>query len=35
MDIAYLGLCLALALVTGLATWGCERLRGQHDGGRA
>jgi len=26
MDIVFLGLCAALALLTGLAAWGCERL---------
>lgn len=34
MDIMILGLSLALALVTALAAWGCERLRGQRNGGR-
>lgn len=26
MDIVFLGLCAALALVTGLAAWGCDKL---------
>lgn len=26
MDIVFLGLCVALALVTGLAAWGCDKL---------
>jgi len=34
MDIVFLGLGLALALVTALAAWGCERLREQRNGGR-
>jgi hypothetical protein len=34
MDIVYLGLGMALALVTALAAWGCERLRGAGRGGR-
>ena len=35
MDIVFLGLGLALALVTALAAWGCERLRGPRNGGRS
>jgi hypothetical protein len=35
MDIVFLGLGVALALVTALAACGCERLRGQRNGGRA
>ncbi len=35
MDIVFSGLGLALALVTALAAWGCERLRGLRQGGRA
>ncbi len=26
MDIVFLGLCAALALMTGLAAWGCDKL---------
>jgi hypothetical protein len=26
MDIVFLGLCAVLALVTGLAAWGCKKL---------
>ena len=29
MDIVYLGLGAALALVTGLAAWGCDKLSGR------
>ncbi len=29
MDIVFLGLCAALALVTGLAAWGCLKLAGR------
>ena len=29
MDIVFLGLCAALALVTGLAAWGCHKLAGR------
>lgn len=29
MDIVFLGLCAALALVTGLAAWGCDKLSGR------
>lgn len=35
MDIVFLGLGAALALVTALAAWGCEGLRVQRNGGRA
>ena len=35
MDIVFLGLGVALALVTALAAWGCERLSGQRNGGCA
>lgn len=34
MDILFLGLGAALALLTALAAWGCERLRGPRRGGR-
>ena len=29
MDIIYLGLGAAIALVTGLAAWGCDKLAGK------
>lgn len=29
MDIVYLGLGAALALLTGLAAWGCDKLVGK------
>ena len=29
MDIVFLGLGAALALVTGLAAWGCDKLAGK------
>lgn len=35
MDIVFLGLGLALALLTAWAARGCERLRGLRNGGRA
>ena len=35
MDIVFLGLGTALALLTALAAWGCERLRSSRSGGRA
>ena len=35
MDIVFLGMGVAFALVTALAAWGCERLRGQRNGSRA
>lgn len=34
MDIVFLGLGVVLALVTALAAWCCERLRGPRNGGR-
>lgn len=35
MDIVFLGLSVALALVTALATWGCARLFDRLGGGRS
>lgn len=34
MDIVYMGLALALALITALGCWGCERLQQRRPGGR-
>lgn len=35
MDIVYLGIAVALALLTALAIWGCERLARRSPGGRS
>jgi len=35
MDIVYLGLSLALALLTALGVWGSERLQHRRPGGRS